>query len=183
MSESDVLKSIKAFLETKMEGVKLFKNDSQDEVCSPLVHVGWFSPDEGLPVDGSVKVPCVLVGMDKSSDSGSDPLTMDVVLRFMTYDPGDIDNIGTIGYTSLLDFMGRTKMFLLSEGTLKLGGLGTVVIQKPYEFFPDKVQSWPIWTGTALFKVNLASSNVSMSAILNELIEAELSIISIEGTV
>lgn len=152
------------------------------KLVNPKAFVGWIPPisqnaGESLEcllteMESQKSVPCLLVSYDEDEDDGQSNTT-NVRLIFAVYGPGlQIKEKEIIeeytGYESLINFMDRTKAFLLRT---KLA-LGVTAIVSSVKSSLYKEQPFPIWMGSLTFTcqnepyVNLDVANIENSFLL-----------------
>lgn len=152
------------------------------KLVNPKAFVGWIPPNSQnaseytdcllAEMETQKTIPCMLVSYDEDEDNGQSTDT-NIRLTFAVYGPGlQVEEKEIVenytGYESLINFIDRTKAFLLRS---KLS-LGITAIVSSIKSSLYKEQPFPIWLGSITFTcrnepyVNLDMTNKENSFLL-----------------
>lgn len=137
------------------------KNNRTDtyELVAPAVHVAYLPPKTQLAPDGSVRIPCLLVGTPDVEDDGENS-RLDLRIAAAVYDPGtqkaDSAGLGIQllpnldGYVTLLNLLDRVKRWVRRND----GIADAFQLESPIRLSADEDQPWPYWYGAVMFTVS-----------------------------
>ncbi|MEG0693348.1 MAG: hypothetical protein RR444_09750 [Oscillospiraceae bacterium] len=157
-----LLEKLKSILQREVcDKIELRESDDDNEgyrVVNPSCFIGWIPPDNqmmqfGESLQKQKSIPCLVVGMEKAVDVGEHE-EVDIKLNFAVYSPGEVDQSGVLnvnfeGYVSLLNFIDKTKAFLIKDSF----NLDCMIINSEIESGVFEEQAYPIWLGYMKFKV------------------------------
>lgn len=133
------------------------ENIYEYNLVNPQAFIGWVPPNaqdvqETLKDTlGQRSIPCLVVSYDEDNDDGQENVTQ-IRLTLVVYSPGVQTDEGEFtedftGYENLINFMDRTKAFLLRS---KLS-LGVTAIISSVKSSLYKEQPFPYWVGNITF--------------------------------
>ncbi|MDF2891243.1 MAG: hypothetical protein K0R80_1610 [Clostridia bacterium] len=165
MSTVTILGKIKEFLEEEVAPkIKLQKasdnNVDSYELVNPQVFIGWLPPNGCIPEGLTHTIPCLLVGLEDSSDDGNEG-EINIRISAAVYSPGMHKIAGVAeasttefkadfqGYVDLLNLLDRTTAKLIKAQVIK----NSVPLVYPVKSGMYQEQPYPFWYGWITFSV------------------------------
>lgn len=124
------------------------------KIVHPICFVGYIPPDMNVAelFNGQNSIPCMVIGVSDDLDNGQSA-ELDIELFFAVDSPGVLDENKKFtpnfeGYINLLNFIDKTKAFLLRDSF----AFDFMIINSEMKSGLCKEQAYPLWFGYLKFK-------------------------------
>lgn len=130
-------------------------SSSEYKIVHPICFIGYKPPDMGIDelFNGQNSIPCLIIGVGKATDNGENS-ELAIEMFFAVDSPGVLDDNKKFtpnfeGYINLLNFIDKTKAFLLRDSF----NFDFMIINSEIESGMCEEQAYPLWFGYLKFKI------------------------------